>query len=180
MNLKTRYVVKGLGKEQTINSVITILTDEQGKKIQKVEDKWDGKLPEGSIAQVSFSQLLNPFWWTFYLEAWLFWLWSLIWYTKVWRVRAALSFLPRPFELCCICALLTPLFSAGIPSLECRHCAQHHQRAQEQGRGCKERKLEVLPTTRQLRRGISEHSKYTSSKAFYLFRHITVTSRVRP
>lgn len=50
MNLKTRYVVKGIGKEQTIQSVITIATDSQGK-ISKVEDKWDGKLPEGSISQ---------------------------------------------------------------------------------------------------------------------------------
>ncbi|KAK8215449.1 hypothetical protein M8818_002070 [Zalaria obscura] len=49
MNLKTRYVVKGIGKEQTISSVVNIFTDKDGK-ISKVEDKWDGKLPESSIA----------------------------------------------------------------------------------------------------------------------------------
>ncbi|GAB7350320.1 hypothetical protein MBLNU459_g0954t1 [Dothideomycetes sp. NU459] len=49
MTMKTRYVVKGIGKEQTIASVINIYTNEQGK-ISKVEDKWDGKLPESSIA----------------------------------------------------------------------------------------------------------------------------------
>ncbi|GAB7363791.1 hypothetical protein MBLNU230_g4358t1 [Neophaeotheca triangularis] len=49
MDLKTRYVVKGIGKEQTINSKILIHTE--GDKISKVEDKWDGQLPEGQIAQ---------------------------------------------------------------------------------------------------------------------------------
>lgn len=49
MNLKTRYVVKGIGKEQTINSLITIATSPDGK-ITKVEDKWDGKLPDGAIS----------------------------------------------------------------------------------------------------------------------------------
>ncbi|KAK4971935.1 hypothetical protein LTR66_011359 [Elasticomyces elasticus] len=49
MDLKTRYVVKGIGKEQTIASVIKIYLDSHGK-IEKVEDKWDGKLPESGIA----------------------------------------------------------------------------------------------------------------------------------
>ncbi|KAF1829139.1 hypothetical protein BDW02DRAFT_574255 [Decorospora gaudefroyi] len=49
MNLKTRYVVKGIGKEQTIQSVIAISLDGEGK-IKRVEDRWDGSLPEGSIA----------------------------------------------------------------------------------------------------------------------------------
>jgi len=50
MDLKTRYVIKGINKEQTIQSVVAIHLDEQGK-IKKVEDKWDGKLPEGSISE---------------------------------------------------------------------------------------------------------------------------------
>jgi hypothetical protein len=49
MDLKTRYVIKGIGKEQTIQSVVAIHTDGEGK-ITKVEDKWDGKLPDSSIA----------------------------------------------------------------------------------------------------------------------------------
>lgn len=48
MDLKTRYVIKGINKEQTINSVVAVHLDSEGK-VQKVEDKWDGKLPEGSI-----------------------------------------------------------------------------------------------------------------------------------
>lgn len=52
MDLRTRYVVKGINKEQTIQSVVAIHLDEQGK-IKKVEDKWNGQLPEGSIANVS-------------------------------------------------------------------------------------------------------------------------------
>ena len=52
MDLKTRYVIKGIGKEQTVSSVVAIHLDGEGK-IQKVEDKWDGKLPEGAISNVS-------------------------------------------------------------------------------------------------------------------------------
>jgi hypothetical protein len=86
MDLKTRYVIKGINKEQTISSVVAVHLDEQGK-IKKVEDKWDGKLPEGSIANVSsIIDLLRPMWWVNYCMAWAFWLWSFTWETRVWRV----------------------------------------------------------------------------------------------
>ncbi|KAF2493568.1 hypothetical protein BU16DRAFT_551378 [Lophium mytilinum] len=49
MDMKTKYTVKGIGKEQTIESVIKIFTDEAGEKIVKVEDKWGGNLPESSF-----------------------------------------------------------------------------------------------------------------------------------
>jgi len=49
MDMKTRYVIKGINIEQTIESVVAIHTDEQGK-ISKVEDRWNGKLPDGAIA----------------------------------------------------------------------------------------------------------------------------------
>ncbi|KAG9189091.1 hypothetical protein G6011_05959 [Alternaria panax] len=49
MDLRTRYVIKGLGKEQLIQSEVAIHLDAEGK-IAKVEDKWDGKLPDGAIA----------------------------------------------------------------------------------------------------------------------------------
>ncbi|KAL9094443.1 MAG: hypothetical protein Q9165_003293 [Trypethelium subeluteriae] len=49
MNLKTRYVVKGINKEQTIESVVNIFTTADGSKIEKVEDKWGGKLPESGF-----------------------------------------------------------------------------------------------------------------------------------
>ncbi|KAB2570896.1 hypothetical protein DBV05_g10399 [Lasiodiplodia theobromae] len=49
MSLKTRYVVKGIQKETTINSVVSIATDSAGT-ITKVEDRWDGSLPDSSIA----------------------------------------------------------------------------------------------------------------------------------
>jgi hypothetical protein len=91
LDLKTRYVVKGIGKEQTIQSLVAIHTDEQGK-ISKVEDKWDGKLPEGGIANVSSAfQLLSPFWWARYWEGWAFWVWSWTWETRAWRVRCSQS-----------------------------------------------------------------------------------------
>lgn len=47
VDLKTRYTVKGLGAEQTIASKVCIYTSADGSKIEKVEDKWDGKLPDG-------------------------------------------------------------------------------------------------------------------------------------
>ena len=52
MDLKTRYVIKGINKEQVVSSVVAIHLDGEGK-IQKVQDKWDGKLPDGAIANVS-------------------------------------------------------------------------------------------------------------------------------
>jgi len=49
MDLKTRYVVKGINKEQTIASVVTIKTTADGSKIEHVADKWDGELPDSGI-----------------------------------------------------------------------------------------------------------------------------------
>jgi hypothetical protein len=94
MNLKTRYKVKGVGMEQTISSVVNIF--HEGGKITKVQDKWNGKLPEGAIANVSFAQLLSPFWWAYYSWAWVFYLWSFVWWTRPWLVRTA-SFCPAPW-----------------------------------------------------------------------------------
>jgi len=53
MNLKTRYVVKGIRKEETIHSVVSIRTTSDGARIEAVRDKWDGKLPDSSIQNVS-------------------------------------------------------------------------------------------------------------------------------
>ena len=63
MDLRTRYVIKGLGKEQLIQSEVAIHLDAEGK-IAKVEDKWDGKLPDSSIANVSHSAWSS--WWDCY------------------------------------------------------------------------------------------------------------------
>ncbi|THX62736.1 hypothetical protein D6D08_08415 [Aureobasidium pullulans] len=94
MNMKTRYVVKGIGKEQTISSVVNIF--HEGGKITKVEDKWDGKLPDGAIANVSFNQLLNPFWWANCTWAWIFYLWSFVWWTWPWRAFRNLNSVTVP------------------------------------------------------------------------------------
>jgi hypothetical protein len=106
MDMKTRYVVKGIGKEQIIDSKINIFTE--GDKIVKVEDKWDGKLPDSSFADVSSPlQLLNPFWWAKYGEGWAWWLWSFTWETSLWGVRSFSAFcrpVPRP-----ICSLSCPI-----------------------------------------------------------------------
>ena len=89
MDLRTRYVVKGIGKEQTIDSKINIFYDKTSGKITKVEDKWDGKLPDSSFTNVSIEQLFSPWWWVHYAEGWAWWGWSFTWNTYAWQVRSA-------------------------------------------------------------------------------------------
>lgn len=87
MSLKTRYVVKGIKKETTINSIVNISIDSAGK-ITKVEDKWDGNLPESSIANVSsFWQLASPIFWANYTFSWAWWGASRVWWSAPWLVR---------------------------------------------------------------------------------------------
>ncbi|KAI9817996.1 MAG: hypothetical protein M1832_004517 [Thelocarpon impressellum] len=95
LDLKTRYKVKGVGKEETIASKVNIFVDKLGK-IEKVEDKWDGNLPDSSIKNVSVSQLLSVFWWLHYIEAWAFWLWSFVWYTPPWQAFRRLNAVTVP------------------------------------------------------------------------------------
>ncbi|KAG4032427.1 hypothetical protein MFRU_007g03300 [Monilinia fructicola] len=53
LGLKTKYVVKGLEKEQVIESRVSIWTEgERDLKIVKVEDAWNGDVPsEGAFAK---------------------------------------------------------------------------------------------------------------------------------
>lgn len=50
LDMRNKYTLKGIGKETTMQSVVNIYTTADGK-IEKVEDKWDGKLPEGEFAK---------------------------------------------------------------------------------------------------------------------------------
>ncbi|KAI0018013.1 hypothetical protein F4780DRAFT_781717 [Xylariomycetidae sp. FL0641] len=50
LNLSNKYVVKGIKKEQVIDSVVRIHVGADGK-IDKVEDRWNDKLPEGSVSE---------------------------------------------------------------------------------------------------------------------------------
>lgn len=52
MDLKTKYKVKGVGIEQTIESKVNIFVDEKTGKIVKVEDKWNGKMPNNAFVNV--------------------------------------------------------------------------------------------------------------------------------
>lgn len=121
MNLSTRYVVKGLGKEQKIDSKIKIWVDAQGK-IERLEDRWNDSLPDGSISNVS---LFSPWSWWRYGEAWAFWGWSWVWYTPVWMVRDENSS-SRAHLPCCSfvdswsCSLLTTiLYRLSADSTPC-------------------------------------------------------------
>ncbi|KAI1391755.1 uncharacterized protein F4822DRAFT_424976 [Hypoxylon trugodes] len=50
MNLSNKYVVKGIKTGQTINSVVRIHVGQDGK-VEKVEDRWNDKLPEGVVSE---------------------------------------------------------------------------------------------------------------------------------
>lgn len=52
LEMSNKYVVKGIKKEQVMNSVVRIFLGADGK-VDKVEDRWNGKLPEGAISDVS-------------------------------------------------------------------------------------------------------------------------------
>ncbi|PHH65712.1 hypothetical protein CDD82_1638 [Ophiocordyceps australis] len=48
--LSNSYVVKGLNKEQLIDSVVRIHVGPDGR-IAKVEDRWNDEMPEGAVGQ---------------------------------------------------------------------------------------------------------------------------------
>lgn len=50
MELENSYTVKGIQKKQDITSVVRIFVGPDGK-IDKVEDRWNDKLPDGPISQ---------------------------------------------------------------------------------------------------------------------------------
>lgn len=50
LDLSNKYVLKGVKKEQVIDSLVRIHIGSDGK-IEKVEDKWNGNLPESGIAE---------------------------------------------------------------------------------------------------------------------------------
>lgn len=52
MELSNMYTVKGIKSEKVIDSIVRIRVDGEGK-IEMLEDRWNGKLPEGTIADVS-------------------------------------------------------------------------------------------------------------------------------
>lgn len=51
VKLKNEYTLKGVGMSQTIDSVVRIHVGPDDR-IEKVEDRWNDKLPEGAVAEV--------------------------------------------------------------------------------------------------------------------------------
>ncbi|KEF54174.1 uncharacterized protein A1O9_09969 [Exophiala aquamarina CBS 119918] len=52
LSLKTLYKVKGVGKEQLVDSRILIHLTPDGQRISKVEDQWNGDVPpDGAFAK---------------------------------------------------------------------------------------------------------------------------------
>ncbi|MCJ1272132.1 hypothetical protein MMC22_012039 [Lobaria immixta] len=85
LDLRTRYVVKGINKEQIIDSKVLIHYDKVTGKITHVQDKWDGKLPDSSFQNVSLAQVLSPWWWVHYAEGWAWYTWSFTWEMWWWQ-----------------------------------------------------------------------------------------------
>ncbi|KAL8839783.1 MAG: hypothetical protein Q9170_001594 [Blastenia crenularia] len=96
MDLKTRYVTKGVSKEQIIASRVNIFYDKDTGKISKVQDKWGGELPDSSFKNVSVEQLFSPWWWVHYGEGWAWWLWSFTWDTWWWQAMRNLNSVSVP------------------------------------------------------------------------------------
>jgi hypothetical protein len=86
IDAKTRYKLKGIGSEKTIESVIRIHTDEAGERITGVEDRWNGNIPEGAFAKVGLKEVFNPSWWLKSVGILGFWVWSLVWWSRPWEV----------------------------------------------------------------------------------------------
>jgi hypothetical protein len=87
MDMTTMYKVKGIGKETTITSKVNIFHD--NGKITRVEDKWDGNLPDSGIANVSNHyglNAVNPFFWIDYVFSWVFFLWVFCYDAQVTRI----------------------------------------------------------------------------------------------
>lgn len=143
MSLKTRYVVKGIQKETTINSVVSIATDSAGT-ITKVEDRWDGSLPDSSIANVSTVwQLASPFWWANYTFAWAWWTASWAWWSTPWLVRTAMAVVTTPFFPLrgeCCCADLLFFLRTGFPSTQRSQRPKNGRRSEERRGGRKDGK----------------------------------------
>jgi len=59
IDLRMRYIVKGTHNETTIQSVVAVYLDGEGK-VERVEDRWDGTLPEGMMSDVSIVAIRTP------------------------------------------------------------------------------------------------------------------------
>ncbi|KAI1778729.1 hypothetical protein F4818DRAFT_437537 [Hypoxylon cercidicola] len=83
LHLTNSYGLKGFNTEQTISSVVRIYIG-QDQKIQSVEDRWDGELPEQGSSEVGSPVSAIPFrplrqlvrvwvgwsWWTYCTVSW--------------------------------------------------------------------------------------------------------------
>jgi len=121
--MTTMYKVKGIGKETTITSKVNIF--HEGGKITRVEDKWDGKLPDSGIANVSNYRgyILNPFFWTDCTFSWCFAFWVLMSDTWPAMVRGLCGFY---FDLI-HCILLSADIPITLPAFICTDdvCYRH-------------------------------------------------------
>jgi hypothetical protein len=106
LDMTTMYKVKGIGKETTITSKVNIF--HENGKITRVEDKWNGNLPDSGIANVSNYRgyILNPFFWIDWLFSWGFAFWVLF------------SDLP-PITVRCFCVVST--LTSTLHLLICRY-----------------------------------------------------------
>jgi hypothetical protein len=94
-----------LGSEQVITSKVKVWTSENGggeMRIEKVEDRWDGKIPEGAFAKVGLSEVVNPLWWFRVWRVLAWWAFCWVAWTRVWVVSWEVSLLATPHLRSCL------------------------------------------------------------------------------
>ena len=137
MDLKTRYVVKGIGKEQVIESVVRVFTE--GERISKVEDRWNGKLPESAVADVSrcFSLVVEVG-----FVGGEMWPWRALFGVDHDLATPLISAWPLSNCVSRVNRLLTS-YLTGFPKTQRPDDAESRRRAQERGGGQGARQLSV-------------------------------------
>jgi hypothetical protein len=120
MDLRIKYVVRGVGVEQLVQSLVSVEVDGEGR-VCRVEDRWDGELKEGGIGEVSsIFRLLSP---CMVMRRWVHGLLCEYW-----------------FNVGCVDSMNDMLiYLIGFSAPECRHNTQDCQRTENGGTRCKER-----------------------------------------
>ena len=144
MDLKTRYVVKGVGTEKVIDSKIVIDYNESTGRITRLQDRWSGDIPTSSFAEVSVMRLLSPWWWLQSVEAVGFWLLTLVWETRLAQVRRVSQALHRAIEPTRGANRLVNRLCASSTRIRCRTSSRCRRTTRRMLRGCGNRRSRAM------------------------------------
>ncbi|RKF77233.1 hypothetical protein GcM1_221053 [Golovinomyces cichoracearum] len=91
LNMKTRYKIKLVGMDQIISSQVKIYMSISNSKIIRVDDQWCGKIPDEIFDLPRLSQFLSLCWWLRTANTICFYFFSLIWWTRIWKLFRILN-----------------------------------------------------------------------------------------